>query len=207
MTFAEILEQIRDFYLRHLREAMAEVRKDPEAKLIVEPVLRNAEGEAVSEGLLKLPMRADIVVTRAGQVVESYQVKAAHDLVIKPCTFQWTGGMTVTAGAFQWEDCHFRLPGIGLEANFKPLADWFMAWFDQDDERGLYYSDLQGVVHCLTNPKFDDEAATFTIDFGSAPADVFEYLLDALEQLGAKTVQIGQVNEQPKQNGEQQRQP
>jgi hypothetical protein len=203
MTFAELLEQIRDFYLRHLREAMAEVRKDPEAKLIVEGVLRNPEGEVVSEGLLDLPMRVDIVVTRAGQVVDSYQVKAAHELAIKPFTFPWTGGASITAGPFQWEECKFRLPGIGREANFKPLADWFMAWFDQDDERGLYYSDLQGVVHCLTDPKFDDEGATFSIDFGSAPADVFEYLLDALEQVGAKTVQIGNVGEQPQQDGKQ----
>src|SRR5207248_2628477 len=83
----------------------------------------------------------------------------------------------------------------------EPLADWFMAWFDQDDERGLYYSDLQGVVHCLTDPVFADGAATFTIDFGSAPADVFEYLLDALEQLGAKTVQIGNVDKPGDKNG------
>ncbi len=202
MTFDELLTQIRDFYLRHLREAMAEVRRDPEAKLIVEPVLRNAEGEVVSEGVLNLPKRADIVVIRNGQVSDSYQVTAAHELALKPFTFPWTGGASITVGPFRWEDCQFRLPDLGPKANFKPLADWFLAWFDQDDERGLYYSDLQGVVHCLTDPKFDDGTATFSIDFGSAPAEVFEYLLDALEQLGAKTVQIGQVDQQPQQSGE-----
>lgn len=203
MTFDELLTEIRDFYLRHLREALAEARRDPDAKLITEPVLRNATGDVVSEGILHLPMRVDVVVVRAGQVSDSYQVTAAHELALKPFTFQWTGGASITVGPFQWEECPFRLPGVGPESNFKPLADWFQAWFDQDDERGLFYSDLQGVVHCLTDPEFADGAATFTIDFGSAPAEVFEYLLDALEQLGAKTVQIGQVDDQPKENGKQ----
>jgi hypothetical protein len=157
----------------------------------------------VSAGDLPLPMRVDVAIVKGGQVSDSYQVTAEHELSFKPFTFQWTGGSSITVGPFRWEDCHFRLPGIGPDANFKPLGDWFLAWFDQDDERGFYSSDLQGVVHCLTDPKYDDGAATFVIDFGSAPGEVFEYLLDALEQIGAKTVQIGQIDKQRKENGEQ----
>jgi len=195
MTFDELLAQIRDFYLRHLREAMAEVRKDPAAKIVAEPVLRDADGDVIGEGTLELPSRADVAVLRGGKVADSFQVTAEHDLALKPFTFPWTGGAQVTVGPFRWEECHFRLPGVGKDANVKPLADWFFAWFDQDDERGLYYSELQGVVHSMTDPAFADGAATFTIDFGSAPADVFEYLLDAIEQVGAKTIQIGNVNQ------------
>lgn len=207
MTFAELLTQIRNFYLDRLREAIQEARADPGVRIITEPVLRNAQGAVLHEGPLDLPMRVDVAVVVGSQVKDSFQVVTGQSVGFKPITFSWTGGTAITVRPFAWEACPFRLAGLGPEPNLKPLADWFLAWFDPNDERGLFYSDLQGVVHGLTDPVVGDGAASFTIDFGSAPPDIFEYLLDALEQLGAKTVQIGPVDEEGEKDGKEQGQP
>jgi len=197
MTLSELLTQMRDFYLRHYREVLKEQRQDSAAKVIGEPILRTADGAILHEGLLHLPQRADVAIIRDGKVTDSFQVVTERTVSFKPFNFQWTEGAQVTVGPFQWEDCRVTLPGIGPGANFAPLASWFTSWFDETQREGMFYSsDLQGVLHRLTDPEFKEGegAAAFTIDFGSAPTDVFEYLLDALEQSGAKTIHIGTLS-------------
>jgi hypothetical protein len=196
LTLSELLTQMRDFYLRRFREVLKEQRQEPGVRVIAESVLRKADGEIAREGLLGLPMRVDAAVIRDGKVEDSFQIVTERTASFKPFTFRWTGGAEITVGPFQWEDCRIKLIGAGPESNFQPLASWFTAWFDESARKGIFYSDLQGVLHGLTGPQFEDVSATFSIDFGSALPDVFEYLLDALEQTGTKTIQIGLIEEE-----------
>ena len=208
MTLGELLSQMRDYYLRHFREVLKEQRKEPTARVISEPMLCKADGEVAHEGVLQLPIRADVVLIRNDKVEDSFQVTTERTVSFKPFTFPWTEGAQVTVGPFQWENCAVRLPGVGPESNFKPLASWYTSWFDEDQREGMFYSsDLRGVLHSLSNIDFKEGAATFTIDFGSAPTDVFEYLLDALEQAGAKTIHIGEVEQAGQSERKQESQP
>ena len=193
LTLSELLTQMRDFYLRHYREVLKEQPQEAGVKVIREPMLRDAQGELVREGIMNLPRRVDVVIIRNGQVEDSFQIVTQRTVTFKPFTFRWTGGAEVCVGPFQWEDCRIKLHGVTAESNFQPLASWFTGWFDESQREGIFYSDFQGVLHSLGNPEFSEGAATFSIDFGSAPTDVFEYLLDALEQSGAKKIEIGQV--------------
>jgi len=191
MTLAELLQGIREFYLKQLREVIERQRADSSIRLITEPVLRLEDGALAREGALALGMRVDLVVLSEGRVQDSFHVRADRTVSFKPFTFPWNERVQVTVGPFQWEDCALKLHGVESAEKLKPLVNWFDVWFDAEDERAALDKDLQGVVHCLTDPQFEGSTATLTVDFGTAPTEVFEDFLDAIDQCGATAVEVG----------------
>ena len=49
---------------------------------------------------------------------------------------------------------------------------------------------ISGVIHFISDPKREDVATIFEVDFGSAPVEAFEELLDAFQASGAKKIEI-----------------
>lgn len=72
------------------------------------------------------------------------------------------------------------------------LNDWFDRWFDPDDTRFDPEADLQSVIHSLIV-----EEGALTVDFGSAPADAFDELLDLLSAAGARRIVVGDGRADP----------
>jgi hypothetical protein len=194
MTSPALLDDIRGFYLDHFRRVLKEKRRVPAAKIVTEPAWRLKNGLVGRQGPLNLPRRKDLVV-RSPTVNGSFQIKTERTLQFKPLTFTWGQGLTVSIGPFRWEECPVKLLGTTTDDQPLPLVDWYDRWFDEFDTKGPLKKDFQEVVHFLEISEQKDAATELTIDFGSAPKAAFEELLDALEQGGSNTVEIGQVDQ------------
>jgi hypothetical protein len=84
----------------------------------------------------------------------------------------------------RWEDVIVRHdlehPLRGVE-----LASWFQFWFDAEDERAQPAAQLSGNIHSLL-----EEPGQISIDFGTSQPDAFWDLLELLERLGAKRIEV-----------------
>lgn len=70
-------------------------------------------------------------------------------------------------------------------------SEWFDRWFDGEDTRQPDEHGLCGVIHFLADPEHEGNATILQVDFGSAPEEAFEELLDALRDSGVTKIEIG----------------
>lgn len=190
MTLGHLLDDIRSRYLTQFRDSIAEVSSTGRLA-IVEAAFRDERGALVGDGTLSLPLRGDVFAVADGQPSESLRVDSESMLSFEPVTFSWGSGLAVRVAPFQWDACDVRATGISSPADWSRLRDWFATWFDGEDTRQPDEQGLSGVVHFLSDPMHDGSAATFQVDFGSAPVEAFEELLDALRNSGATEIEIG----------------
>lgn len=184
MSLGKLLDEIRDYYLQRF-EVLVEERRQAGAQVVTEEALRRADGEVVTDGPLALPMRTDLVAFPAdGAAPENLLIDTEKMLAFEPVTFTWEGGLAVRVEPFQWNWCTLELEGEGITAD--PLRAWFMRWFDRPPTGGPW----QEVVHFMSDPVSRETGAAVSVDFGSAPVDAFEELLDAVRDTGAKRVRL-----------------
>ncbi len=143
MTAGELLDEVRDFYLKEFAVAAACFSEDG-SKLILEPALRDENGNLLFEDALGLPMRADLVTIRNGEAQDRVHVDTNKMISFEPLSFEWPGGVEVTLAPFQWEDCEVRVKCIGAPIDWAPLKKWFIRWFDPEetntpDEKGSIF--------------------------------------------------------------------
>jgi hypothetical protein len=188
MGLGELLDQIRQYYLDRLIAA-AEERSSDKTTVILEPVLRNCNGEAVAEGELHLPLRKDLAILQNGVVKELLTIDTKGMLSFEPIAFDWGDSLRVSLRPFQWQSMILRMPRR-KRADWQPLMDWFWRWFRQDEDGG---DGLLDVVHFLSDPQLSAKVVTFEADLGSAPVEAFEELLDAVAALGNKRCEIGEM--------------
>jgi len=190
MTFAEIVDAAHDHYLARLHAAVDDAhRAAPHARLVAEPAYRTGDGEIAHEGFFGAPLRQDLVVF-AGDGVRSVEVPAGELASFAPAQFEWEG-VQVTLGSFHWSDCRVSLAGVGQATAWRPLTAWYDAWFDAHDDHAPLKDGLRGAVHRLGDPRFSDGSCELHLDLGSAPAEAFEHLLDALARLSPTAITIG----------------
>ncbi len=184
MSLGKLLDEIRDYYLQRF-EAEVEERRQAGARVVTEEALRRAHGEVATDGALALPMRTDLVTFPAdGTGPECLMIDTEKMIGFEPVTFTWEGGLAVRVEPFQWNWCTLELEGEELTTD--PLRAWFMRWFDQPPTGGLW----QEVVHFMSDPVVRRTGTAVSVDFGSAPVDAFEELLDAVRDTGAKRVRL-----------------
>ncbi len=85
-----------------------------------------------------------------------------------------------------------RIFGLKADSDWTPMRDWFIGWFQENDPTDDV---LLGGVHFLSDPEYEHDYSQISIDLGTAPVESFEELLDAIGQMGATRVQIGQFDE------------
>lgn len=183
-TLGQILDRIRALYLEHLDAALSKAMKSPGARVIVEPAFRTKAGDLAREGALGLPLRGDLF-----DGTTLVRVDSTRSLSFEPFEFAWAGSLQVRMEPFFWDSCSLRLEGPAPA--WTPLTDWFARWFDEDDQRAPAYEGFYGVVHFLADPAPSGPAFESSVDFGSAPVEAFEQLLDAAGALGARRIRIG----------------
>lgn len=184
LTLGQLLDRIRAPGIERLDAALTEAMKAPGARVFVEPALRTKTGELAREGRLGLPLRGDLF-----DGTTMVRVDCPRMLSFEPFEFAWAGSLRVRMGPFTWDACPFRLEGA--PPAWAPLTDWFARWFDEADRRTPAYDGFYGVIHFLADPEPDGEAFRSSVDFGSAPVEAFEQLLDAVAALGVRRLQIG----------------
>ena len=189
----QLLDQIRDYYVNRFIDAINEYTSADDATVAHEPALCNADGHLVTEGALGLPVRGDLLVIRDGAVSDSLRIDTQGMLSFEPIAFEWPeNNLDVDLRPFQWNWMQLRIFGLQNNADWAPIRDWFIGWFQEDDPAE---GELLGGVHFLSDPELGRDYSQVSIDLGTAPVESFEELLDAIGQMGASGVQIGQFEE------------
>lgn len=179
MTFAELMQAIRASYVEVLAEAVA--GRD---LVFREAALRRADGSLALDGVPLTPVRVDLV--EAG---DSRMVDAKRRLDFEPFSFELSG-MQVAVSPFTWDWLAIAIDGDAAAAT-RVCADWFMRWFDPEDEREPGDDGLRGMVHCLTDATATATGITLHVDLGSAPDEAVDDLLFALAEAGMGQTRLG----------------
>jgi hypothetical protein len=190
MTVGQLLDDIRHRYLTQFRRIISQVRRE-RMEAWVEPACRDEDGALAREGPLGLPMRLDLAAVADGEVKSAIRVDSDSLLTFEPIDFEWSAQIPARLAPFYWDDCHVQVTGIHHPADWSHLQSWFEKWFDAEDTHPLNSDGFSEVIHFLSDPKAEGAATIFQIDFGSAPVEAFEELLDALRCSGATKIQIG----------------
>ncbi|WP_372724191.1 hypothetical protein [Novipirellula sp.] len=192
-VLGQFLDQIRDYYVSRFIDAINEHSGTDGVTVTHEPAFCNADGDVVTEGELALPSRGDLLVIRNGAVSDSLRIDTEGMLSFESIAFDWPANrLNVDLRPFQWNWMQLRIFGLKTNADWTPIRDWFIRWFQEKDPAD---DELLGGVHFLSDPEDGHDYSQVSIDLGTAPVKSFEELLDALGQLGADRVQIGQFNE------------
>jgi len=193
MTPGQLLDQIREIYLEGFAKIVESCRKDESVKVVTEAALSTSDGEIVGSGPHNLPLRNDIFIAVDGVAKESIMVDAGRSLSFEPFSFEWDQKLLVTLSPFQWDLCEAKIFGLNGSPDWKPLVDWFMSSFEESPP-SEWGKEFLGVVHFMSDPEFDGDCYSITLDLGSAPVEAFESLLDAFVLVGAKSVEIGRFS-------------
>jgi hypothetical protein len=181
MTLIELFAAIRASYVRELAEAIAA------SDAHVEPAFRNADGELAVDGPLALPYRADFIPKNRDGT--SVMVDSKSSLDFEPVTVEY-GPCRVRIAPFVWDWMQVTVHGMTEEATSLAAKAWFLRWFDTNDTNEADEQGLYGVVHYLGEPKAVDGCIVMTIDFGSAPAEALDELLETLAAQGATEMKL-----------------
>ena len=189
----QLLDEIRDYYINRFIDAINEQSLADGVTLTHEPAFCDSNGDVVTEGELAVPSRVDLLVISDGAVSDSILIDTDGILSFEPIAFDWPeNNLNVDLHPFQWNWMQVRIFGLKTNADWAPIRDWFIGWFQQNDPAD---GELLGGVHWLSDPEYGDEYSQLSIDLGTAPVESFEKLLDAIGQMGATRVQIGQFEE------------
>jgi hypothetical protein len=186
----EVAAKAREIYLDAFRAAIKELGDE----IMAEPALRDEDGSLVVEGDLELPIRYDLVRLQEGEASESIQVDSDQIVDFEEFEMPLSSGRGVRVIPFLWDCCPVLLRNV-QEADWTPLRDWFMKWFDGEDENEPTPDGLQEVVHFLSDPDPSDLGSMVLCDFGTAPLLAFEEFVSALGQI-APQAQIGLRDEE-----------
>lgn len=93
------------------------------------------------------------------------------------------GAASLTIDHLRWDDVIIY---HDLEAPpMDDLANWFLRWFDPDDDRYVSNAELSNVIHSMLV-----EAQRLSVDFGTADVEALRELLDLLERGGASSIRM-----------------
>lgn len=189
----QLLDQIRAYYVNRFMDAINEHSSVEGVTVAHEPAFCNAKGEVVTEGKLALPVRGDLFVIRDGNVSESIRIDTEGMLAFEPIMFDWPDSkLHVDLQPFQWNWIELRIFGLKADADWTPIRDWFIGWFQENDPAD---DELLGGVHFLSDPEHRHDYSQISIDLGTAPVEAFEELLDAVGQMEATRLQVGQFED------------
>ena len=189
----QLLDEIRDYYVNRFIDAINEQSLADGVTLTHEPAFCDSNGDVVIEGELEVPSRVDLLVISDGAASDSILIDTDGILSFEPIAFDWPeNDLNVDLHPFQWNWMQVRIFGLKTNADWAPIRDWFIGWFQENDPAD---GELLGGVHWLSDPEYGDDYSQLSIDLGTAPVESFEELLDAIGQMGATRVQIGQFEE------------
>lgn len=189
----QLLDEIRDYYVNRFIDAINEQSLADGVTLTHEPAFCDSNGDVVIEGELAVPSRVDLLVISDGAVSDSILIDTDGMVSFEPIAFDWPeNNLNVDLHPFQWNWMQVRIFGLKTNADWAPIRDWFIGWFQENDPAD---GELLGGVHWLSDPEYGDDYSQLSIDLGTAPVESFEELLDAIGQMGATRVQIGQFEE------------
>jgi hypothetical protein len=188
-TPSQILEQIRSHYLARLRQAVADHASDGILTVVPEAALRGHDGKLLRRGQPPMPVRVDLITLVNEQVRDGMTIESETMPGFPPFSLRWKHQLPVDIRPFPWNACSVQITNAA--DNLAPLMEWFDRWFDAEETLTPGEDGLLGVIHSMTVERPTDGQARLMIDFGSAPIDAFQELIDAIFSVAAQSVEVG----------------
>ena len=107
-------------------------------------------------------------------------------------SFDWQKKLKVRFEPIAWNDVAFEC--VGLNAKKSQLEQWAVRWMDPRNERPEDNHGLGGRIHAISYPKKKVNKEVFFVDFGSAPIQAFQELMQVLMLAGVKKVRVRTAN-------------
>jgi hypothetical protein len=176
-----LAEQVRTHYLKALLGSLAEFKAGHS------PSAPEAMFELPRECALPYRLyRADMAANVDGEA-KLQDVNTSSHLSFEPFDLDLGGGLSATVQPFAWND-------VGITANIRlpddPVESWAMRWLDLEDEHTDDENGLQAVIHSISRDDVGTDGTRLAVDFGSAPVEALEELLDILRASGASRVTV-----------------
>lgn len=116
----------------------------------------------------------------------------------EPQSSTWQKKMKVRLEPIAWNDVGFECTDLNMKKS--QLVQWAERWMDPNNTRPVDNHGLGGRVHALTFPAKKVNRLEFFVDFGSAPVQAFQELLQVLMLAGTKKVRIRTARLKPREN-------
>ncbi len=182
MGIGQLLDKIREHYLEQFLNEIESIDDDKE--IIIEPAMRDSEGNIVTEGALDAGSRIDIAII--GDDTETINFDFDSMLSFEQIAFPWEDTLTVILNPFQWDYC--SLVFNGDISNWSPLKEWCGKWFMENPKENSILSDC---IHFISDPEKIENGFQVYVDFGSADVAALEEIFDVAKVLGATQVTVG----------------
>jgi hypothetical protein len=172
---------VREHYIKALLASFAEFKAaySPSALEVMFELQRQ-------ESLPYRLFRADMAATVSGEA-KLQEVNPSTHLNFESFKLGIGVGLVAAIHPVVWNDVgiktNVRLPGASIEA-------WAMQWLDMDDHHAQDENGLQGVIHSISRDDTGDEGTELIVDFGSAPAEALNDLIDVLRTCGVSYITI-----------------
>lgn len=128
------------------------------------------------------------LVNQAAQPPQIANFNPETHVNFEPKSLSWQKKMKVRFEPVAWNDVGFECTGLNL--NKSQLAQWAERWMDPKNTRPVDNHGLGGRIHALTFPNKKVNRLEFFVDFGSAPVQAFQELLQVLMLADTKKVRI-----------------
>lgn len=187
---ADLFEPIRSSAVEMLLAALA-ASIEGGGDVEVEPPRQSPEGAVLRTGVLSLPERGDLAVTRDGRRLVR-RVEEREFAAFEPVTLVFDGGFTAVIGPFHWGEAELLIESRQAKPDWGPLRLWYLEWFQS--RVSDVAPDLAGAVHRLEGPVETPRGWRLGVDFGSAPVGAASDLIAAILQSGALRVRFSHLD-------------
>jgi hypothetical protein len=179
--YIEILQEARERYLDSARNLIEQFAGRPNSGAEIQG---NAPewAETFFFGTRRLPF---VLSEESG--VRAMQI-AVPNLTILPTAYMTPSAITLLLRPFAWNKMTFLCNRF--DRNSEHLKEWCTFWLNLADNFPPGKDGLMGAVYAVSVPEESEEYTTFFVDFGSAPLDAFESLLQALAASGVNQVAV-----------------
>ena len=191
MTFGEIISRAQQRGCALLKEKIRE--KDSEgAKTYPEAALRDSSGNVIcAPDGLKLPLRYDLAFQDPESRVQTINADSSAINFREPVFATWEHKIKIEIHSMSWDHMRFLLLPANRPYDWERVREWFLKWFDADEENEPDENGLCGIVHFISDPVETEDGTELIVDFGSASSDALAEFFDLLVDVGVESCRIG----------------
>jgi hypothetical protein len=188
MQLSELLETIRRPYVAQF-ELM--LRSMHGSEILVEPAMRDRSGAPLQQGVLHLPVRADVVL-KGESGGSPMQIEPPSRVQFEPIELPNWNGLVAGVEPFEWFACGVYLSHPAENPDWSAPRAWFLDAFGGDDP-WVAPRDARptGRVHSLGDPQRGGEGFwRLRLDLGTAPVNALVNFIGSLADAGFTQVQL-----------------
>ena len=178
---AALAEEVRQHYLRALLKTFADYKTSHHPSSL-EVMLELQRDEPLPFRLYRVDMASNV-----NGETHLQEVNPSTHLSFETFSVPVSTALSVEVRPMNWN-------GVEVCANVhvdaKAIEEWALKWLDVEDNRAQDEDGLQGVIHSVTRQDSQVGSTRIAVDWGSAPLEAMEELLQVLSTSGATKVML-----------------